>query len=248
MGQHARQHARFRPNELVACNRRRLSVGRRVAFERCAPGPRYRTASITIANVLMRKHLETTQRPQEQQANIMPTRHFFLRFPFVPYAATIAVLVALIVAVKVIAASLDGVAPASATGDPVGSFVGGLQLGLLAMLVFLGVLMPLRIRTRPMLTLENDRLIIGAVKIGWPAIAEFVPLLSWNRPMIGIKTVNDDAVLKRLPPAARFIYTLRRWRIGMLFCIPEIREISMPELMELLEAYRAASASDRTKQ
>jgi hypothetical protein len=107
---------------------------------------------------------------------------------------------------------------------------------------------------RASLVLDGTTLQYGGIKIPWPLIREALVCKYFGRRYIGIRTVNDVAMVKkmdevlsnRLPSILLVGFHYQQWRTQCPLLIPGAQEITVDELQSLIEQYRAAFTDDKT--
>jgi hypothetical protein len=107
---------------------------------------------------------------------------------------------------------------------------------------------------RASLVLDGTTLQYGGIKIPWPLIREALVCKYFGRRYIGIRTVNDLAMVKkmdevlsnRLPSILLVGFHYQQWRTQCPLLIPGAQEITVDELQSLIEQYRAAFTDDKT--
>jgi hypothetical protein len=171
---------------------------------------------------------------------------YYARFPgrsFIVAGIIVFVLLALVGLLFSLAASIP---PGSDNADFERSFLTGAAAGGITAsvgILFFAVAGYLRTKSRPFLILDQRTLTIGLVKLQWQLIDHVVRGSMYGAPFIGIRTLNDKAVLARMRPPVSWVFALRRLRTGALFVIPQMIGIPMDELEARIETFRMAAAS-----
>lgn len=93
----------------------------------------------------------------------------------------------------------------------------------------------------PLLALDERGLKTPIIQFAWPLIRDAWVGRVLGLPVLCISTINDDAVMKRIPALFRLRYALRRRIVGAPMVLPAMRGISLQEVCDLIAEYRAYS-------
>jgi hypothetical protein len=122
------------------------------------------------------------------------------------------------------------------------SFSGGLIVGTLVALTF-GVYIFAKVSKRPVVIIEDERLRLprAGIALRWDGVGGFTKGRMFGTPLVGVSTLNDDALMRAVSPLNRLVFRLRIHACGAPFTIPPVREMSLDELYALLEERRQAA-------
>jgi hypothetical protein len=182
----------------------------------------------------------------------MEKREFFLRRPFLQFAPAFGIIALLYIPaivqlarggpiVPIIAADGDGFAAGfwSAFGASFAlssAVMTTLALCLIAYAAFGAT-------KQPFLVLDEKVLKTNGLAVIWGSVGTVTTGRTFGMPCLRIATVNDTAMIAGLRFPLKIVFGLRVFMYGAPIFVPEVKDVSLDELRELIETYRANAAA-----